>query len=92
MDPALLCLWSRLAAVAPVRPLAWESPYAMGEALKRQKTPPPKKREREDRCRKKNTSTGSGLGGWKGGGGQRHREEKRGRERLVLWRPFKSLV
>uniref|UniRef100_A0A8C3WQF4 Glycine cleavage system H protein n=1 Tax=Catagonus wagneri TaxID=51154 RepID=A0A8C3WQF4_9CETA len=39
-DPALLWLWRRPAAAAPVRPLAWEPPYAAGEALdkaKRQK-------------------------------------------------------
>ena len=34
-DPALLCLWCRPAAVAPIRPLAWEFPYATGRALKR---------------------------------------------------------
>ena len=33
-DPVLLCLWHRLAATAPTRPLAWESPYAMGVAQK----------------------------------------------------------
>ena len=33
-DPALLWLWCRLAAVAPIGPPAWESPYAMGAALK----------------------------------------------------------
>ena len=27
-DPALLWLWHRLVAIAPIRPLAWESPYA----------------------------------------------------------------
>ena len=31
-DPALL--WCRLAAVAPIQPLAWEPPHAMGEARK----------------------------------------------------------
>ena len=36
-DPALLWLWRRLAATAPIRPLAWEPPYATGAALKRQK-------------------------------------------------------
>ena len=36
-DLALLRLWSRPAATAPIRPLAWEPPYAMGVALKRQK-------------------------------------------------------
>ena len=33
-DPELLWLWQRLAAVAPIRPLAWELPYAAGVALK----------------------------------------------------------
>ena len=36
-DPVLLWLWCRLVAVALVHPLAWESPYAVGVALKRQK-------------------------------------------------------
>ena len=35
--PALLWLWCRLAAVAPIRPLAWEPPYATGAALKKTK-------------------------------------------------------
>ena len=34
LDPVLLWLWPRLAAVAPVQPLAWEPPYAEGTALK----------------------------------------------------------
>ena len=44
-DLALLWLWCRLAATAPIRPLAWEPPYATGTALKRQK----KKRQYRDR-------------------------------------------
>ena len=39
-DPALLWLWPRLTATAPIRPLAWEPPYAEGmaqEMAKRQK-------------------------------------------------------
>ena len=36
-DPALLWLWCRLAARAPIRPLPWELPYATDVALKRQK-------------------------------------------------------
>ena len=39
-DPALLWLWRRLVATAPIRPLAWEPPYAEGaaqEIAKRQK-------------------------------------------------------
>ena len=35
-DPELLQLWCKLAAVAPIQPLAWELPYAAGAA------PPPK--------------------------------------------------
>ena len=34
-DLVLLWLWHRLAAIAPIRPLAWEPPYASGAALKR---------------------------------------------------------
>lgn len=37
-DPALLCLWRRPAATAPIRPLVWEPPYAAGVTLKGQKT------------------------------------------------------
>ena len=33
-DPALMQLWCRPAAAAPIQPLAWELPYAMGAALK----------------------------------------------------------
>ena len=36
-DPVLLCLWRRLAATAPIRSLAWESPYAVGAALKKKR-------------------------------------------------------
>ena len=31
----LLWLWSRLAAVASIRPIAWEPPYATGVTLKK---------------------------------------------------------
>ena len=34
-DLSLLWLWHRLAAAAPIGPLAWELPYAAGAALKR---------------------------------------------------------
>ena len=36
-DPALLWLWRRLAATAPIRPLAWEPPYATGSGPKKGK-------------------------------------------------------
>ena len=43
LDPTLLRLWRRLAATAPIRPLAWELPYASGVALKQNKTNKQKK-------------------------------------------------
>ena len=42
-DPTLLWLWCRPAATAPIRALAWESPYATEAAL-----------EKVDRQKKKN--------------------------------------
>ena len=44
LDPALLCLWYRPAAAAPIEPPAWETSYALDAALKRQKT----KQKKED--------------------------------------------
>ena len=37
LDPALLWLWGRPAATAPIGPLAWELLYATGAALKERK-------------------------------------------------------
>ena len=34
-DLALLWLWHRLAAVTPIRSLAWEPPYAVSAVLKK---------------------------------------------------------
>ena len=39
-DPVLLWLWCRLAAVALIRPLAWELPYVAGMAIKNRKQKP----------------------------------------------------
>ena len=36
-DPTLLWLWCRPVATAPIRPPAWELPYAVGVALKRKR-------------------------------------------------------
>ena len=36
-DPVLLCLWHRVAAIAPTGPLAWEPPYSVGAAPKNKK-------------------------------------------------------
>ena len=38
-DLALLWLWCRLAATAPIGPLAWEPPYAAGAAQEMSKRP-----------------------------------------------------
>ena len=37
LDLVLMWMWHRLAAVAPIQPLAWEPPHAAGVALKRKK-------------------------------------------------------
>ena len=44
LDSALLCLWGRPAATAPVWPLTWDLPYAMDAGLKRQKKKKKKKK------------------------------------------------
>ena len=36
-DPVLLWLWCKPAAVALIRPLAWDSPHAVGVDLKKKK-------------------------------------------------------
>ena len=47
-DPTLLWMWLWLAAAAPIQPPAWELPYAMGEALKRQKKKKRKKLQQKE--------------------------------------------
>ena len=51
LDPALLWLWCRLAAAAPIRPLAWEPPYAMAAAQEKAKSQ--KKKKKKERKKKK---------------------------------------
>ena len=46
-DPALLWLWLCLAATAPIRPLAWEPPYAEGTAQEMAKKKTKKKKNRK---------------------------------------------
>ena len=46
-DLALLWLWGRLTATAPIRSLAWERSYVMGAALKGQKTKKKKKKKKK---------------------------------------------
>ena len=50
-DLALLWLWYRLIAVALTGPLAWEPPYAVGAALKRQKDKKKKEKKKKKRER-----------------------------------------
>ena len=49
LDPALLWLWCRPAAVALIGPLAWEPPYAVDVALKNKKQKTKKKKKGEGR-------------------------------------------
>ena len=51
-DPTLLWVWCKPAAVAWIRLLAWEHPYAMGAALKAKKKKKKKKskKNRKKRC------------------------------------------
>ena len=46
LDPALVWLWCRPVATAPIRPPAWEPPYAAGVTLRRQK----KKENEKGKC------------------------------------------
>ena len=47
-DLELLWLWRRLAAVALIRLLAWEPPYTVGAALKRQKDKKKRKEKKKE--------------------------------------------
>ena len=48
-DPELLWLWCRPVATAPIRPLAWEPPYATGAALAKAEDPKKKKKKKKKR-------------------------------------------
>ena len=50
LDPALLWLRRGLVAMAPIQPLAWETPYAAGAALetRQKKTKKKKKADRKN--------------------------------------------
>ena len=55
-DLAMLRLWCRLAAVALIRPLAWDPPYATGMALKSKKKKKEKKKRNEKEKEKEKKS------------------------------------
>ena len=58
-DPRLLWLWLRVAATAPIRPLAWEPPYAMGVALEKTKNKNKQKNtQKTDETKKTPTTLG----------------------------------
>ena len=44
-DPTLLWFWRRPATTAPIRPLAWEAPYAVGAAQEKKKKTKKKKKK-----------------------------------------------
>ena len=46
LDLELLWLWHRQTAVAPIGPLAWEPPYAVGAALEKAKRQKKKKKKK----------------------------------------------
>ena len=52
-DPTLLWLWHRLAATAPISPLAWEPPYAAGAAQEIATTTTTTTKETKDKKKKK---------------------------------------
>ena len=52
LDPVLLWLWSRPMATAPIRPLAWEPPYAAGAAQEMAKRPKKKKKRKKEKNNK----------------------------------------
>ena len=58
LDPELLWLCHRPATTAPIRPLAWEPPYAAGAARKKAKRP--KKRKKKKNSIQKNAKEGKG--------------------------------
>ena len=43
-DPELLWLWQKTGSTVPIRPLAWEPPYAVGVALEKAKKDQKKKK------------------------------------------------
>ena len=51
-DAALLWLWCRVADTAPIRPLAWELPYAESAALKSKKKNTPNKQKKQTKNQK----------------------------------------
>ena len=51
-DPTLLWLWHRPVATAPIKPLAWEPPYAPGTAQEMAKRPKKPKKQKANEVSK----------------------------------------
>ena len=60
-DPALLWLWCRPEATAPIGPLAWEPPYAAGAAQEMAKRQKDQKKKKKKRKKEKNEHKLGGL-------------------------------
>ena len=54
-DPELLWLWCRPVATAPIQPLAWEPPYALGAAQEIATTTTRQKKKKKKDARILNT-------------------------------------
>jgi len=80
-DPALLWLWCRPVATAPIRPLAWEPPYGTGAVLEKAKRQEKKERKRE-REREKGRKEGREEERKK----ERERKERRKERKLCFGR------
>ena len=52
-DSELLWLWHRLVATAPIQPLPWELPYALGTVIKSKKKKKKKKKKERKKEKKK---------------------------------------
>ena len=61
LDPVLLWLWHRLSATAPIGPLDWEPPYAMGAALEKAKRQKKEKKKKKKNPTARCSPCGSGL-------------------------------
>ena len=57
-DPALLCLWHRVAAEALIQPLAWELLYATRAALRKKEKKEKKKEGRKEENKEKGPRIG----------------------------------
>ena len=60
-DPALLWLWHRPAATAPIRPLAWEPPYAAEVALVKAKKKTKKPHKQQQQQQQKTTKNKTAM-------------------------------